>query len=168
MLIALVFGAALSTSLYKCQEWTSLLPHRASSQLWHSGRLISRHTVTHHYCEKHCILATEKGWLRASSRMLVNGDSSIRASGGVSEKPKATCWNAAAKASTTGRTWARWRAHQTYLSHKGASPGLLQPWKEERWVFISQSCKVSSMHLPSGMEIFPKQPQMVSSGHSLK
>lgn len=38
-----------------------------------------------------CVLATEKGWLRASSRMLVNGDSRIRASGGVSEKPRAMC-----------------------------------------------------------------------------
>ena len=30
------------------------------------------------------ILATENGWLLASSRILVNGDSNIRASGGVS------------------------------------------------------------------------------------
>lgn len=32
------------------------------------------------------ILATEKGWLFASSRMFVKGDSNMRASGGVSEK----------------------------------------------------------------------------------
>lgn len=62
VLIALVFlGAALSTSLYKCQEQPSLLPHGASSQLRHFGRLTSRHTITHHCCEKHCVLATEKG-----------------------------------------------------------------------------------------------------------
>lgn len=30
------------------------------------------------------VLATENGWLLASSRILVNGDSNIRASGGVS------------------------------------------------------------------------------------
>ena len=32
------------------------------------------------------ILATEKGWLFASSRIFVKGDSNIRASGGVSGK----------------------------------------------------------------------------------
>lgn len=35
------------------------------------------------------VLTTEKGWLFASSRMFVKGDSNIKASGGVSEKCRA-------------------------------------------------------------------------------
>lgn len=98
------------------------------AQLQRFWRFISMHTIPCHPCESHCVLATEKGWLRASSLMLVNGDSRIRASGGVSEKPKAECWNAGVQTASKVRVCLR-RAAATTMHQGQLCPHPKRLWE---------------------------------------